>query len=201
MDCLINSTSVRFSRVLHWIDTIPATNILSDKSTNPGCLTMASSLHSDAEIDYTQSSILDETSQSGIDVNGPPSILPRLGTNYAFVKWTQQHIDTFTTWWATTQYARLVKSDPSSHHTPPWNSTKKSSNVWTSFDQVAEAKTGHPKVACRTCGRIMNHPSIKNTGTSNMSKHLKQSKCDFNARRVLIDDTESISVSRILFFY
>ena len=189
MDSSIVSINRKYCNILNWINTI------DNQSDTSKLISMNNSFDSDAGFDNAQSSILDGTLPSSVDLNGPPSTLPRLATNYAFIKWTLQHVDAFSTWWVTTQYARLVQSDPSSYHTPPWNSTKKSSNVWTSFDQVAEAKTGQPKVACRTCDRVFNHPSVKNTGTSNMSKHLKQSKCGSNSTRIFVDDTESISVS------
>jgi BED zinc finger len=189
MDSSIVSIDRKYCSILNWINTI------DDQSDTSKLISMNDSYDSDAGFGHAQSSILDGTSPSSVDLNGPPSTLPRLATNYAFVKWTQQYSNAFIAWWNTTQYALLVKNSPSSYHLPSWDISKKSSSVWSSFDQAAEAKTGQPKVACRTCGRVFNHPSVKNTGTSNMSKHLKQSKCDLNTRRVLVDDTESISVS------
>lgn len=63
-----------------------------------------------------------------------------------------------------------------------WDS-KHHSEVWSQFDQVANASDGAPKVMCKRCGQILEHPqslcagTTMRHGTSSMNKHLKGINC------------------------
>jgi hypothetical protein len=68
----------------------------------------------------------------------------------------------------------------------------RSSKVWKHFDQVAELRSGRPKVICRSCLTPLNHPHHphhKSHGTSTMGKHLKSNSC----RR----SKETVSISAV----
>lgn len=39
-----------------------------------------------------------------------------------------------------------------------WHSDQRKSDVWKSFDQVANARTGEPKVMCKRCQGVIIHP-------------------------------------------
>lgn len=149
---------------------------------------------SDTNLDDVNTSFISRTSQSSHDVLEPPAILPRLSSNPDFVRYTERQDDTFNTWWNTTPHAAQIRNSPTEYRHPNWHS-KKSSSVWTSYEQVANAKTGLPKAACRRCGRLLLHPATKNTGTSNLQYHIKHSQC--SARGGIEDqtDTSSINVS------
>lgn len=49
--------------------------------------------------------------------------------------------------------------------------------VWNHFDQVAHVDTGIPKVFCRACLTLLDHPQHKRHGTSAMGKHQRSKSC------------------------
>lgn len=77
-------------------------------------------------------------------------------------------------WWLQTDFGQ--KSNLK------WD-TNRNADIWTHFDQVASHKDGAPKVMCKRCTRILEHPAatLPNGktlyGTSTMSKHIKTSAC------------------------
>jgi hypothetical protein len=80
-------------------------------------------------------------------------------------------------WWLQTNYGRKSKINwDSTHHTP----------IWEKFDQVASIQDGAPKIMCRRCAKILEHPYSLRTntngrsqyhGTSGMSKHRNSHAC------------------------
>ena len=58
-----------------------------------------------------------------------------------------------------------------------WNSNLKKSDVWESFDQVANIKTGKPKVMCKRCQNVIIHPGVNRAGPSSMKAHLTSVVC------------------------
>jgi hypothetical protein len=82
--------------------------------------------------------------------------------------------DEWVEWWLQTDYGRKSKILWDSNH---------NLNIWENFDQVAHSKDGAPKVMCRLCSRILEHPYSPTPnqkgyhGTSTMQKHLKTAAC------------------------
>jgi len=81
-------------------------------------------------------------------------------------------------WWLQTDFGMKKKIH--------WDSSHQA-EIWSKFDQVAHAIDGAPKVMCKNCGQILEHPYILHTraadqkaqyhGTSSMSKHIKSAAC------------------------
>jgi hypothetical protein len=58
-----------------------------------------------------------------------------------------------------------------------WDSSLKKSDVWESFDQVANMKTGEPKVMCKCCQNVIVHPGVNRAGPSPMKAHFTSAVC------------------------
>jgi hypothetical protein len=96
----------------------------------------------------------------------------------------------FLSWWLETDYGQQLTKNRKYKFRLSVES--RSSKVWKHFDQVAELRSGRPKVVCRSCLTLLNHPHHphhKSHGTSTMGKHLKSNSC----RRS--KETVSISVA------
>lgn len=59
---------------------------------------------------------------------------------------------------------------------------KRQAECWEHFHQVASIQDGSPKVMCKICGQIPNHPANGHRGTSSMNKHFLQG---VNCQRVV----------------
>ncbi|QKX61420.1 uncharacterized protein TRUGW13939_08568 [Talaromyces rugulosus] len=112
------------------------------------------------------------------DLLVPPSLI-RVGPDRRnrFVLYDKMSHNEFIDWWLQTDYGRKRKINWDSHrHTVIWNS----------YNQVAEGVDGTPKVMCKRCGKILEHPyslSLNSSGkaqyhgTSTIQKHLKTAGC------------------------
>ncbi|KAG0153447.1 hypothetical protein PDIDSM_2099 [Penicillium digitatum] len=83
----------------------------------------------------------------------------------------------FVDWWLETDYGRKSKLK--------WDSNRHT-EIWNSYHQVAQGIDGAPKVMCKRCGKILEHPytlSPNSTGkaqyhgTSTIQKHRKTAGC------------------------
>ena len=84
----------------------------------------------------------------------------------------------FLLWWLETDYGRRLTKN--GRYNFRWSVESRSSKVWKHFDQVAELRSGRPRVICRSCFTPLNHPHHphhKSHGTSTMGKHLKSKSC------------------------
>ena len=88
----------------------------------------------------------------------------------------------FLSWWLQTDYGQQLSTNGRSK--VRWSAGSRSSEVWKHFDQVAELRSGRPKVICRSCLASLNHPHHKFHGTSAMGKHLKSKICRRSKRKV-----------------
>lgn len=79
----------------------------------------------------------------------------------------------FVEWWLMTEFGAKKELQKSVH----WDSHLKKSDVWESFDQVANAKTGQPKVMCKRCQNVIVHPGVNRAGPSPMKAHLTSAGC------------------------
>jgi hypothetical protein len=78
-----------------------------------------------------------------------------------YVVYSKIMSDDYVQWWLQTDFGRKKRMRWDSRH---------SSDVWDHFDQVARASDGAPKVMCKHCKAILDHPGLGN-GTSTMKKH------------------------------
>jgi hypothetical protein len=102
----------------------------------------------------------------------PPTKLTRFapdGRDWVLYDTAQEN--DFLSWWLQTDYGQQLSTNGRSK--VRWSAGSRSSEVWKHFDQVAELRSGRPKVICRSCLTSLNHPHHKFHGTSAMGKHLK----------------------------
>jgi hypothetical protein len=124
-----------------------------------------------SQISYNESNTSSQLSGPSL----PPGLLP-VANAPNYVAWSLEKHAVFLEWWYKTLWGRddpLVCKDTKR---VKWERIH-SSNAWSNFNQVAHHLTGEPALCCKYCGQILKHPTLKNTGTSNLSGHLQQSKC------------------------
>ncbi|KAJ6170919.1 hypothetical protein N7485_007048 [Penicillium canescens] len=93
----------------------------------------------------------------------------------------------FLSWWLETEYGQQLTKN--GQYKFRWSTESRSSEVWRHFDQVAELRSGRPKVVCRSCLTPLNHPHHphhKSHGTSAMGKHLKSNSCRRSKQKVSV---------------
>jgi hypothetical protein len=112
----------------------------------------------------------------------PPS-LTQVGPNRkkAFLLYdTMVHSD-FVEWWLQTDYGSRPQADKFG-----WDTHGRNDSIWSHFHQVAHSTDGAPKVMCKRCDRVLEHPySLRLVGngrptyqgTSTMAKHLRTNAC------------------------
>jgi hypothetical protein len=104
-----------------------------------------------------------------------PSSLTRVGPNRkkAYVLYSNMEHNEWVEWWLQTEFGKKSKIN--------WDSDRQ--GVWAYFHQVAHGLDGAPKVMCKRCEKILEHPHTPITGnkgyhgTSTMAKHLKSAAC------------------------
>ncbi|KAJ5340406.1 hypothetical protein N7541_009530 [Penicillium brevicompactum] len=109
----------------------------------------------------------------------PPANLTRFAPDRRdWVLYDTAQNNEFLLWWLETDYGRRLTKN--GRYNFRWSVESHSSKVWKQFDQVAELRSGRPKVICRSCFTPLNHPHHphhKSHGTSTMGKHLKSKSC------------------------
>src|SRR5699024_12561825 len=78
--------------------------------------------------------------------------------------------------------------------------TRRSSDLWNHFHQVAEIHTGRPKVVCQSCLTLLDHPHHKSNGTSAMGRSEEhtselQSRFDLVCRLLLEKKKTTTTIS------
>lgn len=109
----------------------------------------------------------------------PPSIQRIRDRKQQWALWTEMTKAEFIEWWLTTQYGTKPEAKRIR-----WDKTGFQSHVWSQFDQIAHINTGKPKVICKKCGVILEHP-ISN-GTSAMGRHQKNGLCQRKTKQTNI---------------
>lgn len=118
-----------------------------------------------------------------------PSSLQRIGSSSKkpWVLYDEMAHNDWVSWWLETDFGKKSNIKWSSSH---------SSDIWENFLQIANSSNGAPKVMCKRCGGILEHPysqtngkktnqtSVEGSnakkniqGLSTMSKHLKTASC------------------------
>ncbi|KAJ5350258.1 hypothetical protein N7541_007985 [Penicillium brevicompactum] len=109
----------------------------------------------------------------------PPANLTRFAPDRRdWVLYDTAQNNEFLLWWLETDYGRRLTKN--GRYDFRWSVESRSSKAWKHFDQVAELRSGRPKVICRFCFTPLNHPHHphhKSHGTSTMGKHLKSKSC------------------------
>lgn len=129
-----------------------------------------------------------------------PGSLQRVGPDRkkTWILYSEMSKDEFVEWWLRTTHG----SEHGDKKKFNWNRSGHLSDVWNHFDQVAHHTTGLPKVMCRRCGKILDHPSYTAHGTNSMGRHWKGEKCRRSANqaskqpniRSLMQDTVRILI-------
>ena len=111
-------------------------------------------------------------------------ICPDRITTYVLYTRMGKESEEYTDWWFQTSYGKMDAQKKKGRIN--WDA-RQSSDVWKHFDQVANAKDGKPKVVCRQCKAVLDHPQLGN-GTSTMVKHVKGSGCQRKVKSASIKD-------------
>jgi hypothetical protein len=79
-------------------------------------------------------------------------------------------VEVYNKWWKESEWFRM-------HPTKAvlWNSTARTSDIWTRFKEAADALTGQPFVYCLRCGYLLTH-SVS-IGSKHMANHSNSAKC------------------------
>jgi hypothetical protein len=109
----------------------------------------------------------------------PSNILERIGSEAQYFKWSIKVHDDFIKWWISTPWVIEASQGDSGNiqRKIGWNSHIRKSPAWAPYYQAANASTGMPIVICQTCFIALQHPNIKSSGTSSLSKHTKSVQC------------------------
>jgi hypothetical protein len=124
-------------------------------------------------LSHSQQSFNSDNDYSTFRTPAPPPhpSLQRVGPDRkkSYVLYTMMSKTEFVEWWLRTEYGAKKRIR--------WDSNRRSSSMWDSFDQVAQASDGKAKLMCKKCGGILDHPHNNEHGTSTMARHLKGSQC------------------------
>jgi hypothetical protein len=103
-----------------------------------------------------------------------PSTLAHVGPSFQknWILYTNMSENDFVRWWLETEFGSKKEFQDTIH----WDG-KKTSSLWQHFDQVADKKTGRPKIMCKRCLAVLVHPSYRRAGNSPMKTHLKGGSC------------------------
>ena len=89
----------------------------------------------------------------------------------------------FRLWWDSTPYGVHYRT---SKRQLKWgNKAQDKKSVWLHFVEGADVMQGAPKALCKYCWRDHPHPTIKNSGTSTLRKHLNSGSCQKKGKRPL----------------
>jgi hypothetical protein len=136
-----------------------------------------------------ESSSDESTSKSTSAVIGqadePPADLPRSPNKLCVLYPTEDSnkAELFRTWWNSTPYG--IKLQTAGRQLKWGNKAQDGKSVWSHFVDGANILQGAPKVLCKYCWRDHTHPSIKNSGTSTLRKHINSGWCRKTGKRPL----------------
>ncbi|KAJ6086552.1 hypothetical protein N7467_005466 [Penicillium canescens] len=113
----------------------------------------------------------------------PSSILRQVGPDRRkrWILYETAQEDEFLPWWLETEYGQQLNGGGRSRM--KWSVMSHSAEAWEYFDQVAELSSGRPKVICRACSTLLDHPQHKSHGTSAMGKHQRSISCRKGKKR------------------
>jgi hypothetical protein len=90
---------------------------------------------------------------------------------------SSQNSSAFDDWWITTEWGMQVALEDSEYRKPNWGSESRSVQPWSMFEEGAYRRSGKPVVMCMLCDCVLAHPNNKTSGSGNLARHLRTSKC------------------------
>ena len=107
-----------------------------------------------------------------------------------YIQWSIESEEQFDQWWEQTSTGEsIINRTQKKFAHPRWckkigDGNRERSSLWNYFTQVASIINGTPKIACNSCGKILNHPTASDqSNTSNLKKHLQSERCSFRKRQ------------------
>jgi hypothetical protein len=105
-----------------------------------------------------------------------------------YVVWTEETADVFEAWFNNTPFVQAVQGhneQPRKWFLPMWNTKRRRAidSAWSHFHEATDVHHGVPKLICKYCRTVQNHPDVKKEGTSNMSRHLQSTNCNKSGKR------------------
>ena len=105
-----------------------------------------------------------------------------------FIEWNLKTHQDFQSWWSNTPTGRSIKDKTQKRIADPlWSkkaTARTQSKFWDDFDQLASTVDGIPKIMCKNCSKILEHPTaFASSNTSTMKKHLTTTGCMGTKRR------------------
>lgn len=115
----------------------------------------------------------------------PPTELPRSPNKQCvlFPIEDRAKAELYRIWWNSTPYG--IKLSALGRQLKWGNKKHDGKSVWSHFVEGANMLQGEPKVLCKYCWSDHTHPSIKNSGTSTLHKHINSGRCRKKGKRPL----------------
>ncbi len=162
------------------IDT-PSREIVSASSSSCSQSSLSSQISLLSQSSFSHISPSSQTSSSQIallSANAPPDLefVSCSGGKDKFILYPLTDNVAFYNWWTQTSHANLLKQRGK---TQKWGASRRSSAWWIHFAEGATFPQGCPKLRCKYCSRLLEHPYVKNTGTTAMRNHLKSINCSY----------------------
>ena len=123
--------------------------------------------------------------------------LVRVGDgNYILYQYEQKNL--FEDWYTTTQWYLDSKTPECKYKLPVWNSSRKSSDIWKAYDQIANIRSGKPLLRCKGCKKTFDHSSTALSGsTTSYSNHLNSKDCK-KLTRLNMEPNSQLSIQESL---
>lgn len=123
----------------------------------------------------------------------PPSLQRIcLDRNNAYLVYSDMSKDDFVSWWLQTDFGKQKRIR--------WDA-RQQSNVWKHFDQVAKTIDGVPKVMCKQCKKMLDHPQQHGNRTAAMLRHSKGIGCQRGSKSPSIKQflQEVLFISQLIY--
>ncbi len=109
----------------------------------------------------------------------------------------QQYHELFINWWNNTTSAQRIKASDKEYH-PRWDSRARRHAAWDNYQQCAREHDGEPFLMCLHCKAFLRHPTVRNTGTTNIISHINSAVCKKRRRSDASRPFHSASKARSL---
>jgi hypothetical protein len=97
---------------------------------------------------------------------------PNWTKNETAIVYTNDAAKDFVTWWEKTHFHECYPN-----RRILWSHDKKRAPCWQFYRTIARSKDGKPYVQCTRCRTALLHPTIKNSGTTTLTRHVDSSDC------------------------
>jgi len=141
-------------------------------------------LQSSDDVDlFTEQSFTQQTNESTTSRLGSECLLaPTVPASLTYVgpelrkTWLLYEMDKktdFIEWWLQTSSRREAPQDTRFR----FDTDATKAQIWQHYDQVAHYTSGEPKVMCRRCSKVLDHPNWTRNGTNSLRRHWASEKC------------------------